>query len=370
MEPGKNGLEWKLLLGFNIIAVAFLTVFAIVFYGVFPDVFGPESRSVFLPVLAGFDFVFLGSLFAAHRGLLTLARHLVSTATGIIVFASFALTGGFPVSNLTPLALVPPMVFLAFHGARAGIALSALFVAALFGQWLGVSAGIDLPDYATRGPTITTIIAYVSAFIITTAFFAIVEAENHRLRRHLAGERDGFAALARRDWLTGLDNARTFHESLDERLAATREHPAPLAVIYVDLDGFKAINDSLGHAAGDHVLIAMAECLRGVAGPHGMAARIGGDEFAILDASGDARATVERIRAAIAAMAVPGGSGLEVGASIGHAVHPYDGEDRRALMLAADGRMYADKLTRTARRLSAAERVSPARSGQAAARSA
>jgi diguanylate cyclase (GGDEF)-like protein len=95
------------------------------------------------------------------------------------------------------------------------------------------------------------------------------------------------AALSRIDSLTSLSNRRGFEEKLEEAIlrnarAKARDHGANLALLYVDLDGFKAINDSLGHAAGDAVLIEVARRLRAAVRTTDVVARLGGDEFAVI----------------------------------------------------------------------------------------
>src|SRR5437764_10675317 len=84
------------------------------------------------------------------------------------------------------------------------------------------------------------------------------------------------------DHLTGLSNRIAFHEALTRALARCRRHGRPNAVLFLDLDRFKLINDSLGHEVGDHLLIEVAERLRTCLRPEDVVSRFGGDEFAIL----------------------------------------------------------------------------------------
>ncbi|GIF04139.1 sensor domain-containing diguanylate cyclase [Actinoplanes siamensis] len=142
------------------------------------------------------------------------------------------------------------------------------------------------------------------------------------------------------DELTGLANRRLFTDRI--RAAGTAE----VAVLLVDLNGFKQINDTHGHAAGDAVLRHVAEQLLAASGPADLAARLGGDEFAVLAGEGaeEARRIAVRLRTALARPTEIGGRRLAVGASIGVAAGRADRPDQ--LLHAADLRMYADKQRR------------------------
>ncbi len=152
-----------------------------------------------------------------------------------------------------------------------------------------------------------------------------------------AAERARILALT--DPLTELPNRRAF----EERLKLAFERSEPFALLYVDLDGFKSINDRLGHAAGDDALREVGAILRQAVRQADMAARIGGDEFCLLLASADAASTrvvAERVLAGLHALALPKGGTL--GASFGIATDR-DGSDPEAVVAAADAAMYRAK---------------------------
>lgn len=153
--------------------------------------------------------------------------------------------------------------------------------------------------------------------------------------------------LATHDEMTGLPNRATFHELLKRAINAANRYGHKGAVLFIDLDGFKYINDSLGHAAGDELLRVISRRLVGALRQSDCAARLGGDEFCILAQNLDevcgASVVAEKCLTAIAEPVVVAGRELRPRASIGITVFPDDGQDSQALMKAADSAMYAAK---------------------------
>jgi diguanylate cyclase (GGDEF)-like protein/putative nucleotidyltransferase with HDIG domain len=145
------------------------------------------------------------------------------------------------------------------------------------------------------------------------------------------------------DPLTRLANHRSFHERLREELSRALRHGRPLALALLDVDHFKAINDSLGHERGDVVLAAVAATLSDVARTEDVLARLGGDEFALLMPETDehqALIAVERARGAIAAIDVAGSLRVTVSAGICGLEHAGDPD---TLVRLADGALYWGK---------------------------
>jgi diguanylate cyclase (GGDEF)-like protein/PAS domain S-box-containing protein len=153
--------------------------------------------------------------------------------------------------------------------------------------------------------------------------------------------------LAHHDPLTGLANRRQLEERAGHALARARQGKSGLAVLLIDLDRFRHINDSLGHGIGDQVLVEAAGRLGAVVRANDVVARLGGDEFVVvLDGFADARAvaaTAEAIRAALAVPYSTAGHVLHASASIGIATCPGDGEDLDTLVKLADIAMYQVK---------------------------
>ncbi|WP_181036340.1 bifunctional diguanylate cyclase/phosphodiesterase [Arthrobacter sp. B1805] len=153
---------------------------------------------------------------------------------------------------------------------------------------------------------------------------------------------------ARTDELTGLPNRRALYADVPERLAAARRRRS--AVLLLDLDKFKEINDGLGHDVGDRLLVQVAARLSGQLRPTDLLARMGGDEFVIhLDNCGQeqAQAVALKLRAALVEPCDLGDITVHVSASIGISCYPEQGQDLTLLLRKADMAMYSAKSTRS-----------------------
>ncbi|MEP6494775.1 MAG: diguanylate cyclase [bacterium] len=156
------------------------------------------------------------------------------------------------------------------------------------------------------------------------------------------------AKMAYYDSLTGLANRSGWHERASGALARARRRAEHVAVLMIDLDGFKQVNDSLGHDAGDFVLQEAAHRLQRIIREYDTAARLGGDEFAMLLTDIDQTADLGRVADRILndlkkPMSISTGVEVTVGASIGVAVYPENGESLHALLAFADESMYSAK---------------------------
>jgi diguanylate cyclase (GGDEF)-like protein len=183
----------------------------------------------------------------------------------------------------------------------------------------------------------------------------VADAERRRYEQRLR-------YMAFHDPLTGLANRALFIDRLDHALAGRQRPHGRLAVLFCDLDGFKAINDGLGHSIGDEVLMAVADRLRACVRAADTPARFGGDEFAILleDLTGpeDAEAMADRILEALAHPVWIDGAEVRVEASVGVAVATEHLHSTDGLLRRADLAMYAAKAAGKGRWLSAASQGS------------
>lgn len=153
--------------------------------------------------------------------------------------------------------------------------------------------------------------------------------------------------LAHHDVLTGLPNRSMLEEALTHAIAHAGRSKRQVAVLFIDLDNFKRINDSLGHHVGDHLLQAVARRLQGCLRKDDMLSRLGGDEFVIAAISLRSSEEAALIAAkALKALEMPfdiDGQILHTGGSIGISLYPEDGTNVETLMRAADGAMYHAK---------------------------
>jgi diguanylate cyclase (GGDEF)-like protein/PAS domain S-box-containing protein len=159
--------------------------------------------------------------------------------------------------------------------------------------------------------------------------------------------------LAHHDPLTALTNRSLFNDRLDEALQAAHHHKSPLALLFLDVNDFKGINDGHGHAVGDRVLCVIARRLEGCVRESDLVARMGGDEFTVLLTDIQSPEAVSaKVQQILAVMAQP--LSAEFGAvkmpscSIGVAFYPADGADADSLLSHADGEMYRVKRQRFA----------------------
>ena len=179
--------------------------------------------------------------------------------------------------------------------------------------------------------------------VLSAAAYLVIAWEL-RERRQLAARVE---AQANEDALTHLPNRRFFVQWLGFNLAQAKRDGGDLALMFIDLDGFKAVNDRYGHDAGDALLVQIARCFRATLRESDLLARVGGDEFALIAPNAkDGRELgqlAQRLLNALSDASAPKLAGEPVGASIGIAFYPDDAEDLQGLVAAADAAMYAAK---------------------------
>ena len=167
------------------------------------------------------------------------------------------------------------------------------------------------------------------------------------------------------DSLTGLGNARAFLAHVEHEMAKADRHDTKRALLVIDVDRFKGINDRYGHDAGDRALRAIGETIRHAIRSYDFCARNGGDEFVVFLAECDAHNASQRaaeVQTAVEALRFEPVPGVHtpLGISIGHAAYPDDGHTYEALLKKADSRMYRDK---SARRNPVRSTIAPASAG-------
>lgn len=240
-------------------------------------------------------------------------------------------------------------------------AIHMLLICMLVSYGAGVATGIALrPRIAVPSMLMAIVPALIAAlmqpdkFYWATALLAsgfLASGVNGVRRRHLRatqniGRRLAFSTLARQDGLTALPNRLALREWFDEHVAFA-QNPGIVAVHFLDLDGFKPVNDSFGHSAGDALLIAVGKRIARTIRANDTAARLGGDEFAVVQcglASVDEAASLaRRLADAIARPYRIERQQVEIASSVGYVVAEHGAEDLECLLSLADEALYASK---------------------------
>lgn len=252
-----------------------------------------------------------------------------------------------------PMAFPALLVFAGMFGSRRlFLALLGLMLAAIAALWLLDASGVfaSMPTTAnTMRAVVMTLILLASGFFIwlLAGDLGLAMEQLQSEKRALQESHAQIEILAQRDSLTGLPNRALAKDRLGFLLKQARRSGGMVAVMFLDLDNFKTINDSLGHAAGDVLLCQVADTLRGCVRESDTVARVSGDEFLIL--LGELQeeeaivAVVAKLTHQLAQAFNVGGVDVLVTASLGIAVAPRDGEGMDELLKNADMAMYQAK---------------------------
>ncbi|MGR9108968.1 MAG: diguanylate cyclase domain-containing protein, partial [Gammaproteobacteria bacterium] len=208
------------------------------------------------------------------------------------------------------------------------------------GQWQGElrcrhKNGAQFPVWATIS-VVRDMSGVVMRYVVALSDITALRQAEERL-----------VQLAYHDPLTGLPNRQLFNDRLERALARARRDSLTAALMFIDLDGFKEVNDRLGHATGDRVLREIADRIENTVRAADTAARFGGDEFLVLlDNVHQYEDAVQVAQKVLAAVAIPlkiGNEKLKLSASIGIALYPDDAQDPQPLLQAADAALYRAK---------------------------
>jgi len=310
-------------------------------------------------IIAGLAAAFLSTLLPIFQALYPL----------IIVAAAAVM--GFGVSAMIYVAKPTEVAIDAYHGGLLLIIIGIYTLAYLdlyvssavaFALTAGYTAIAVLHHGYTDSPQLVVLVAHLFMFISTTVIGIVAQVlrdsysrENYLLRHSLQRdveikeeEKRRASFLAEHDPLTGVANRLRFDKQVNAMLARARHSASAVQILFLDLDGFKPVNDEHGHAVGDRVLRVVADRLRQSVQPDDVVARVGGDEFVVaLPASAEDRAAgmvaAEKIAASIGQGIELRGMTLYLSVSIGIAAYPADGEDLADVMRAADAQMYVVK---------------------------
>lgn len=221
---------------------------------------------------------------------------------------------------------------------------------------------LDAPVYAAStqawatlaiGACLMPLVVFQGISLFTRQMVDLAEKQHH-LKSQIAQQRDRLQALAFQDELTGAETRRVMIDRLEQRLRNAQRSGERAALMMVDLNDFKPLNDELGHAAGDEALKAFYQRMRAVLRPSDSVARFGGDEFVVLidyvQDLQEASQIAERLSDAISQPIQIAGADTRMSASIGVAIMPDQGQSTEALLESADAAMYEAKRQSKTRR--------------------
>ena len=201
---------------------------------------------------------------------------------------------------------------------------------------------------------IATLFSTLSSLLFLGGLFAYgrIQLQNRQLQdledltHKLSGDQTSLEKLAHYDSLTGLFNRRAFMDAFTARLTEAKQAANKLAVMFIDLDNFKTINDSLGHAAGDELLRIVSRRLRSVLRGHDLIGRMGGDEFCLItpiSSVPEAKVIANRVLHKMQEPITLSGQVANTTLSIGISLFPYDGDSQDILIKNADNALYQSK---------------------------
>jgi diguanylate cyclase (GGDEF)-like protein len=282
---------------------------------------------------------------------LAVSAHLVCFGLYASSVSSLFVTGGYMGSPLAVLVVLAPAFAFLLMGLRQGIIWSGLAMGTLLLLWILEQKLILEPSQLLTHPVVKrnlTLAVPMTVGAMVIAVMIIYEVITERLREELKEEKDKFKWDASHDALTGLPNRPEFFHRLQLGMRNAEVNQQSLALVYVDLDGFKPVNDELGHHAGDEVLKVVSRRLQSILRGSDSLARLGGDEFAIiLQGVSTNREMMDGILAkalhAISEKMIIDGKEISVGASMGVVYYDKDESDMTALCRKADIAMYKAK---------------------------
>jgi len=291
-------------------------------------------------------------IFHRRTGRFTLCCETTLAAAICVILFGIAITGGPIDSAVTPTLLIPAIMAFILEGRWLGN-----LWCLVIGTFLGTMIYYDLHGYhfiALIDPLRvreTRIGVICVDFVCILGLVLLYEITTNRLRRERDREHQRYVYQANHDSLTQLANRALFDTELDSKLLddERREKGTFVALLFLDLNGFKPINDQFGHDVGDEVLKKVALRLRQNIRRDDLVARFGGDEFSIVaydfKSEKELYAFAEKILLAIAAPMLLDNRELQVTGSLGIALFPRHAKDRAGLIKCADTAMYQSKMS-------------------------
>lgn len=293
---------------------------------------------------------YVGALLVLRKtGNYPLAAHIMVSMLAGVQFFAVQITGGYLESPVLQLALQIPVTAFLLLGLRAGITWLLITLALCLASFLAVELGIGYTQLISDQAMVDAMYILLQFVLVLMLGGALViyEVMNGLLTKRLNEERSRFEHKASHDDLTGVPNRFEFFRRIKSVLGEARERNQKVGVVYIDLDGFKPVNDLMGHHIGDKALQAIAQRLQRVLRLSDTTARLGGDEFALIlpgiNVPTDIEIIMPKVLAEVRKPIKIDNIDVIVHASCGIAIYPDHSTDHDVLCRYADKAMYLAK---------------------------
>lgn len=287
-------------------------------------------------------------IFFHYGGSLANTAHIAITVSYASIIAGIAVSGGPLFAPATVMILLPIIMAFILIDKQAGLVWTLIIMILHIAMVLMHTVGFHYPQLLPDNMLPVQHLAHW--FMAYTAIIALMyfsDAINDKLQQALDAKQRHFEHLASHDTLTELANRYQFDSCLNLAIQRSRQTQKPFALLAIDLDNFKPINDEFGHDAGDTALVEIAQRLKSSVRAHDTVARLGGDEFAIILEGLSSISDVERVaEQLVERLKLPVKQLPEqpiLGGSIGIALYPMHSKDKEALLKLADTAMYQAK---------------------------
>lgn len=297
-----------------------------------------------IPIFGFLCLLSLYKLFGSHQ----LCGNIAVSFVSILIFATTFYSGGPYTSPVNFLTHIPVILAFCILGKKAGASWAAIVLIIQASLIASNLLGFDFPNTISNNYLrLNTASYWLISFTASAAVVIAYEMMNHQLISERDDQRLRLEYLATHDELTGLANRVLFNTTIATAIKRASRGKNKLCLLFIDLDGFKNINDSCGHSIGDEVLISTGQRIRNSIRSSDMVARLGGDEFAVILEGIDNRANVgsiiKKVETSISSPLSIREHQVSVGASIGCAIYPADGSTVEELLNNADTLMYSQK---------------------------
>ncbi|ARN73690.1 GGDEF domain-containing protein [Oceanicoccus sagamiensis] len=353
LKNDEHYLRATIVLGVAMMSSCFaLLVMIGLFFSPYPS--NPEHKLAALGITAVVLLCYMASLiYYKYRQTIIGPSNLY--ATGVLVATTLPgiLTGGFLSSpNLQIIIVVPVWAFL-MAGNRNGLMWSAITLLAISAYYVAELLGVRFPQTIPANAEATLkLITWSIAIALVVLCLYLYEVNLVRLTERLQKEQSKLAHEATHDSLTGLLNRKSLLQSVEDAIAAHQKFQHQAAILYIDLDNFKPINDTHGHAMGDEVLTIVTSRLESCVKSSDTVARIGGDEFVIvlpnIQGKDISSRIAQQVLDSLHQKIVLNNKEFEISASIGVAFIPKDSDSADTILSLADQAMYRAKREKNA----------------------